>query len=542
MPQSDNLIGSPPGRQSLRRTEKIHMAKAVAAKQTVVELGEAGRAQDFIKLEKNLNYISFFSPSKSKRGKSNPQAAPRVRTITYPPKEIDGKIVQPRTTIKPDAQLGLPTTADRDKYMAFMKIVTDRKAKLGQVQNPIGFTTYELLKNLGLTDAGFHYEEVNQFLERMVSTTIKSEYAVYFHNTKRFAKDIFHVFNRAVLTGQEMPDGTVAQMNYVFLSDWQLENINTNYTFPIDFNSYRQLKRDIAKALFGHLHTWFYGSRGKPVERKYSDLCELLDIQRWPHISKAKQILQPPLDELIRIRYFQSWDLVHTSDGSDFKLIMAPGEAILRITRPRLSAANPVQDPVMEELVKALADRGVREADARRTLFDIDLDRQSVADQIEWFDDQARRMGSAMTNPPGFLLATIRENWPVPPSFETTRKRQLRMRAAKEREQAAAIAAPASQELRRIEIEEQYRLWIEARIDQEITQRFTAVEKTRRLRACRKLILEKYPGVYTKAVEGAGTSPALEEHAERMLREELKRDLTLPSLEEFIRRPQATLF
>jgi len=74
--------------------------------------------------------------------------------------------------------------------MAFMKIVTDRKAKLGRVENPIGFTTYELLKYLGLTDAGYHYEEVNQFLERMVSTTIKSEYAVYFHGTKKWAKDI----------------------------------------------------------------------------------------------------------------------------------------------------------------------------------------------------------------------------------------------------------------------------------------------------------------------------------------------------------------
>ena len=100
---------------------------------------------------------------------------------------------------------------------------------------------------LGLTDAGYHYEEVNQFLERMVSTTIKSEYAVYFHGTKKWAKDIFHVFGRVVLTGQELPDGTLAQMNYVYLSDWQLDNINSNYTFPIDFNSYRLLKRDIAQ-------------------------------------------------------------------------------------------------------------------------------------------------------------------------------------------------------------------------------------------------------------------------------------------------------
>ena len=528
------------------------MAKALAARQhqqpqpvqaALTGLGEADRAQDFIKLEKNLNYISFFSPSKSRRGKSNPLAPPRVRTITYPPREIEGKIVYPRTTIKPDAQLGLPTTADRDKYLAFMKIVTDRKAKLGQVQNPIGFTTYELLKGLGLTDAGFHYEEVNQFLERMVSTTIKSEYAVYFHGAKRYAKDIFHVFNRAVLTGQELPDGTVAQMNYVYMSDWQLENINTNYTFPIDFNSYRQLKRDIAKALFGHLHTWFYASRGKPVERKYSELCELLDIQCWPHISKAKQILQPPLDELIRIRYFQAWDLVHTVDGSDFKLIMTPGDAILRVTRPRLTSANPVQDPAMEEMVRALMSRGVRETDARRVLLDVDPDRQPVHDQIEWFDEQARRMGPSMSNPPGFLLAAIRENWAVPVGFETSRKKLLRARAMQEREQPpAAMAATAQQELRRIETEEQYRQWVDTRVDEAVRERFSAAERTRRLKAFRREVLEKYPGVYTKAVEGAGTSPALEEHAERMLREEVKLDLGLPSLEEFARRPQGSLF
>ena len=532
------------------------MARALAAKQQtraaaaaafvpqqtqLAGLEETVREQDFVKLEKNLNYISFFSPSKSKRGKANPQAAPRVRTITYPPREIEGKIVYPRTTIKPDAQLGLPTTADRDKYMAFMKVVTDRKAKLGQVQNPIGFTTYELLKNLGLTDAGFHYEEVNQFLERMVSTTIKSEYAVYFHGAKRYAKDIFHVFNRVVLTGQELPDGTSAQMNYVYLSDWQLENINTNYTFPIDFNSYRLLKRDIAKAMFGHLHTWFYASRGKPVERKYTELCELLDIQRWPHLSKAKQILQPPLDELIKIRYCHSWDLVHTADGSDFKLIMTPGDAMLRITRPRL-AANPVVDPAMEELVQLLAARGVRETDARRALLDVDLDRQPVADQIEWFDDQARRMGAAMTNPPGFLLATIRENWAVPANFETTRKRELRARAAGEREQMASPSLSAQQELRRIEAEEQYRRWVDARVDEAIQQRLSAAERTRRLKAFKREILDKYPGVYTRALAGAGTSPALDEHAERMLREEVKLDLGLPSMEEFTRRPQGNLF
>ena len=46
-----------------------------------------------------------------------------------------------------------------------------------------------------------------------------------------------------------MPDGTIADANYVWLSEWQLENINQNFLLPIDLFTYRQLKNHIAKAL-----------------------------------------------------------------------------------------------------------------------------------------------------------------------------------------------------------------------------------------------------------------------------------------------------
>ena len=520
------------------------MAKPSPAVQTVFPEALDQSASDMIKVEKNLNYISFFSPSKSKKGKKS-QAHQPVRVITYPAREVNGKTVIPKTTIKPDPQLGFPTTADRDKYMAFMKIVTDRKARQGKIENPIGFTTYELLKHLGLTDAGFHYDEVDQFLERMVSTTIKSEYAVYFHGAKRYAKDIFHVFNRAVLTGQELPDNSRAQMNYVYLSDWQLENINANYTFPIDFNSYRALRRDIAKALFGHVHTWFYASKGKPVERKYSDLCDLLDIQRWPHLSKARQILKPSLDELITIGYFQSWDLVHTADESDLKLIMVAGERILQLTRPRVGTVGPsngVADPGMDQALRALLERGVREFDARRALFDIDLERQHVMDQIEWFDDQRERMGSSMTNPAGFLLAAIRDNWPVPANFETTRKRELCLKVQRDRELDPAALAEAQRQLRRMECEEEYRAWIDLQIDQAIEQRYPAAARQKALKSIRNDILAKHPDLYGKARERTGYCPTLDHHAEREFRCQVQSELTLMPFEDFVRQTQRPLF
>ena len=46
-----------------------------------------------------------------------------------------------------------------------------------------------------------------------------------------------------------MPDGTTADRNYVWLSEWQLENINHNFLLPIDFEAYKQLRNHIAKAL-----------------------------------------------------------------------------------------------------------------------------------------------------------------------------------------------------------------------------------------------------------------------------------------------------
>jgi hypothetical protein len=69
------------------------------------------------------------------------------------------------------------------------------------------------------------------------------------HHKAGHTRDPLHVFERAVSVGKELPDGTVPDRNYVWLSDWQLENINNNYLMPVDLETYRYLKNRIAKAL-----------------------------------------------------------------------------------------------------------------------------------------------------------------------------------------------------------------------------------------------------------------------------------------------------
>ncbi len=519
------------------------MARKQNRQQAALALSETEPVQDLIKVERNLNSLGFFIPAK--KGKPTREERMRVRTIHYPAREVQGRIMRQSATIIPSPQHGLPTTADRDKYMALMKIVTDAKARMGDVQNPVAFTTYDLLKHLGHNTGGKNYEEVNQFLERMTATTIKSENAVYFHKTRLYQRDIFHVFDRVVLVGQEMPDGSVAQCNYVFLSQWQLENINANYLLRMDFNAYVGLKKDIGKALFGHLHVWFYASRCRPVERRYSELCEVLDIRRWTHLSKIRQILAPSLEELQKIRYLQDWDIVHTADGADYKLVISPGERIIAILRPKVNggftSGNECIDPGMAGVLAEMVKRGIREPDARRLLLDVPRE-QCVSDQIEWFDELLRRMRSSIQNPPGFLYTMIRDGWPPPAEFATSRKRALQREIQERKTADPESVAEAQRALRKMQVEEQYRRYREEETNRYIEENLAGQALQRRLAAVKKDILARNPDLYPNARDGWGVCPALDHHATQALREEVASQLGLLTLEEFSSRNQQSLF
>jgi hypothetical protein len=289
--------------------------------------------RELVKIEKNLNSFGFFSPSHKTLDTRNSKTVSVMR-------EDRGQQIQATATIYPSPDHGLPTTADQDKYFAFQKIVTDLKKRTGRVSNPVGFTSYQLLKILGMTPSGKNYEDVVRWLERMTLTGIRSENVVFFAGRKVWAKDIFHVFERVVAVGQQMPDGQVADRNYVWLSEWQLENLNTNYVLPVDLATYRQLRSTISKALVPLLQIWFYAEPCNFIERRYSDLCQHLKCRRWRHLSKVKANFAPALNELKSLGFLESWELAKTDDGTDFNIVLAPGPYYSQDRRLRLAGQN----------------------------------------------------------------------------------------------------------------------------------------------------------------------------------------------------------
>lgn len=423
--------------------------------QAIIPLESDPALQRVVRIEKNLNSLGFFSPS------SKIKNTKKVITIV---RELPGGIKTEAKATIIGHETGLPNTADLDKYLAFQIIVADLKKKHGVIQNPVGFTTYQLLKLLGLKPVGKRYKEVEEWLDRMSATWIKSEGAIYLAKTKRYAKDRFHVFDRAVSTGQEMEDGRCADQNYVWLSSWQLENLNHNYVLPIDLAEYQRLRSSIAKAMVPLLYIWFY-TTAKPIQKRYRDLCQFLCIRAYPQISRAREKLQPGMNELKEIGYLSDWELTHTVDGADFKLILTKGKIFDEAgTRSLPSRDDTPAHSRVESIVALLVQRGVTDRVARRTMLNVPDD-QRVDDQIEWIDSIVSSSKGKIRNPPGLYVEYIRNGVQPPPEFATSRGRE-QLKDAREKKQAEDAARAAD----RIDIEQRYTEYRDTQVRKYISQ------------------------------------------------------------------------
>jgi hypothetical protein len=451
---------------------------------------------DLVRVEKSLHSLGFFASTANRE---------ISRTIAQVFRRPDGQKIQAKAVIEGIPSLGLPTTADRDKYMAFMKIALDQREAQGQLSNPVCFSGADMIKLLRLRKGGFHYDEINDWCKRMVATTIMSQASIFLADRRQYATDTFHVFDRVVLVGEELKDGTRSEHYRVHLSQWQLTNLNQGYLLPLDFNAYLELRRDIAKALFGHLSVWFYASRGQPVEKKYADLCQLLNIRAYPHLSKARSVLQPSLEELAQIGYLSSWELIRSSRGADFKLSLSPGKRLLslptfeNLINPEARAALEARMP---SWVGELVQRGVAERKARQLALDIDDD-QPVSDQIEYAEylsQQDHRGRKKISNPAGFLIWAIENNLCVPPEFETSRKKRLR---------EAQEHAENEQHIRRMQLENEYDEFCQELIRKRLQSEYPPERLELALRDQMKTIRREQPEWFPRIPESTRREVAL---------------------------------
>ncbi len=307
------------------------------------------------------------------------------------------------------------------------------------------------------------------------------------------------------------------------LEDWLLENLNQGYVVPEDFNAYRKLKRPTAKGVFGFLHLWFHASKGSPVEKDYADLCMLLNVPMYRHVSKIRETMGRSLDELVEVRYLESWDIrpMLTKDG--FKLIFIPGEeikSVLATARQKqlgeaVSGGSGELGQAQIATAAALVEKGIAQAKARELVQQFDAGK--IMDYIEYTDSlSARDRKGKITNPPGLLIHSIENQIPFPASFLSSRRIQAE-------EQAAAPKAD-DDNLLRISLFE-YEEWCAAKIDEEVAVRFPTVLLVQEIK---RIVKERVRREYPKMGQ-----QHQEEIALQYLRRDLRDELVLPSFDEW---------
>jgi hypothetical protein len=473
--------------------------------------------KDFVKIEKNLNTLGFFTPAKHRGAKAREK-------VVYFRRELNGKTIEAQATILPSAKYGLPTTADLDKYLAFHKLLEQIRNRVGEISNPVGFTSTQLLTVLGIKDAGNNYQDIHEWLQRMTLTGINSKGVVYMARRKTWVSDTFHVFDRVVTMGSSLPDGTVADKNYVWLSDWQLENINSNYLLPIDLETYRKLRNQIAKILVPLLQVWLYASRAEGrFEKRYPELCEILDIVCHKHLSLIRRQLEPSLTELTDHGYLAAWAIQPTADGREFKLVATHGEKFYRDQKIRSGGPAGQIEAAAIPLLEQLTERGINEVQAQRLLRLLPAD-QPILDQLEYGDFLVWRSKSAIKNAPGFYVYLLRHNILPPESFETSSRKQAR---------AGRQQREADESRRRIVLEDEYHEYCRERV----RAYFQGLPDSQR----QELVAEKMRHV--RKQWGHLPAATIEELAHRQIESELRGRLQLPTFEQFLsRNPQEKLF
>ena len=497
-------------------------------------------AVDLIRFEKNLLQIGFFG-AHERRGR---QATSSRRIEQWVNR--DGKKIKVSAEFRSSDALGLPSTSDRDKYMAFMKLAMETKLRNGVVTNPIRFSGYSLLSALGQCDSGENYEALNSWGMRMADTTITSEQVIYSSLRKRYMNKTVHVFRSFTRLGSSNLDGSnKVDLFEVELEDWLLENLNESFVVPEDFNMYRKLVRPTAKGIFVYLYLWFYASQGKEVEKDYTELCALLNVRAYDHISKIRETMGLSLTDLVNIGYLKSWDIKPMSSKTGYKLVLTPGRAlkeVLALTqRKQLAfAAAHIEPPLSgaRERAKALlVENGV--SSAKATELARRVEPMTLLDRIEYVVSQVNtdRKGS-IKNPAGYLISFIEGEQPIPKTFQTSSQRELADKRSAELE--ASKAQEAARSFAQIQLRDEYERWCMEEADNHIAHAFDAEVLTKRLKETSSRLRKDK----TIASTLDRMNPEVRRgELMRMLKKEVIKELILPAFNEWIvANPQGALF
>lgn len=307
-----------------------------------------------IKSEVNLERLPFFVPTKKEE---HPQ-----ENISFTRQvEREGVEITVNWNVRPHSEYGLPNSFDRDVYRAIQELINRKGILYG---NLIPFTYRELCRIMGIQYSGGKKgtrSDIKRSLRRIRATEIESRGTFRLKgegegkDRERWINEVFSIFNTVIEMGERLPDGTIAETNFLELGSWYVESIKRGYLKMLDLQFYRSLELPLARFLYSYLDVVFFPivqAESGAFRKRYHELCEELLITPQKYKSWAQANLKPAIEELKNARYLADFTLEDIEGIKwDWICVFRPGE---RYTNPERFDRGQVTFDFMKELTPAL--------------------------------------------------------------------------------------------------------------------------------------------------------------------------------------------
>jgi hypothetical protein len=372
--------------------------------------------------------------------------------------------------------------------------------------------------------------------------TVKVRYT----NIEGIEKTLEADFTRysVIFTGERLPDKRRADCVYISLNDVYWSMLNDAPFRPQDYEYLKSLTpatQRFYEIISMKFHNAFRFHNPNANRIAYSEYCSYSAQQRYfdyEHFKKQMYKVHQPHKQS---GYLASVHYEAMLDGEgrlDWMMCYVPGpkarsEYDFFMDKPGLLEAtedfaecasevkpDPVPDEYDHEIITAMLQRGIGEKQAQALLGEL-REGQAVMEQLEYADYRiACEPLGTFRNPPGFYISVIRENTPIPESFESSRKRADRVERERRLEEECR---------RRLELEVSYERFKRELVEQYIREELTAGEHEALIEQHKQNYLAQFRNATHWSVE------SLHSVAASAAASEIAKRVPVPAFEEFCR-------
>ena len=227
--------------------------------------------------------------------------------------------------VTPHPNYGRPGPLAYRVHRAVEQLITEHGLPIA---NPVQLSIHDLCRRMGKNAGGTEYRKIKDALVAIKATQIESKGSFYAKAQTRYIDEVFSLYERIVFAGERLPDGTVTEKTLLWLGSWYLENLNSLYVKPLNYQFYLGLHTPIARRLYETLGVKFYKvirNQHPWIRYRYSTLCKLLPATRHHFPSQVRQQLNPAHKELIDGKFLAGVKLTAIPHSRDWHITYYPG-------------------------------------------------------------------------------------------------------------------------------------------------------------------------------------------------------------------------